>query len=77
MRTIESLKVEIRELMKDLARNGAESVREHKSGRTMNLERLAVARVEIYKSIAHRQGLIIEILTVQVKFEREDEGKAA
>jgi hypothetical protein len=65
--TKQALKVQIRELMKDLTRNGFDLRVEKRVVRQLELH---LARVEIYKSIAHRQGLIIEIQDNELRFEK-------
>ena len=73
MRTKESIKVEIRTLMTALAQSSMELRREIKSGRTMHLARLAEARHQIVLSIAHRQGLLIEILSNEIEYSTKKE----
>lgn len=68
MRTKEGLRVEIRNLQIDYARAKAELSREIRSGRTMNLPRLGEVCHQILLSIAHRQGLLIEILNNEIAF---------
>ena len=68
MRTVLSLKVEIRNLMKDLATNTMNIRLSRENPDAMH--RFLLVRTEIYKSIAHRQGLIIEVLSVEVKFNK-------
>lgn len=63
--SVEMLKAQIRMLMGQLARNGFEMRREKRVNRTIDL---MAARMEIYKSIAHRQGMIIEIQAAHLKF---------
>lgn len=62
----EQLIVQIRELLKDLARNGFELRREKRVNRQIELH---LARVEIYKSICHRQGLIIEMQANEIEYD--------
>ena len=65
MRTKESLMVEIRDLMQDLAKNGL-LLRGAKS--PTRIIELSHARTEILLSIAHRQGLMIEILETEIEY---------
>jgi hypothetical protein len=62
----EQLMVQIRELLKDLARNGFELRQEKRMNRQIELH---CARVEIYKSICHRQGLIIEAQANEIEYD--------
>jgi hypothetical protein len=66
MRSKESLRVEIRELMKDLAGNGL-ALRLNKAS-VIRTGQLLHCRTEILKSIAHRQGLMIEILETEAEY---------
>jgi hypothetical protein len=68
MLTVETLRKEIRMLQQTLATNGFEMRMEKRTNRILDL---MTARMEIYKSIAHRQGLLIEVLTNEVNFERK------
>ena len=68
MRTKETIGNEIRELASDLARNGFNLGVAAKRGDKWSMSELMLARVEIYKSIAHRQGLFIEILNAELKY---------
>lgn len=70
MRTRESLMVEIRSLMKDLAVNGMNMRMAKNSNNIDQLINLLAVRTEIYKSIAHRQGLLIEVLSNEVEFKK-------
>ena len=72
MDTVETLKRQVRELMKDLAINGVELGRLRGMNMWVRQGELLLARTEILKSIAHRQGLIIEALQNQIEY-----GKAA
>ncbi len=68
MRTKESIKQEIRTLTQAMAQNSMEIRRETRAGRTNALVRLAEARHQIMLSIAHRQGLMIEILENEMEY---------
>lgn len=68
MRTKESLKGEIRELMKDMAENGFELRRVERKGLFLRQNELLHARHEIMKSIAHRQGMVIEALECEAEY---------
>lgn len=66
--SIESLRAQIRELMQALSSNGLNLRMTEKRKSTIGLSELLHARVEIYKSIAHRQGMIIEVQATEIKF---------
>ena len=70
MRTKESLRVAIRELMKDLAGNGL-ALRLNKKS-TVRTEELLLCRCEILKSIAHRQGLLIEMMANEIEYSTKE-----
>jgi hypothetical protein len=70
MRTKESLKAEIRGLMIDLATNGSLLRRLERSNMWLNANELLHARHEIMKSIAHRQGLLIEMMENEAEYRR-------
>lgn len=61
----EIIKSQIRELMKALARNNFEARKEKNINRQLEL---AFARVEIYKSIAHRQSLLLDVICNEMRF---------
>lgn len=66
--SVEMLKAQIHGLMRDLAINGLHLRVEKRVGRKFEL---MAARMEIYKSIAHRQGLIIEMQANDIDFARK------
>jgi hypothetical protein len=66
MMTIRSIKNEIKELQKDLARNGFE-ISMNKNNAVRLIE-LLHCRQEIYKSICHRQFLIMELMDNEIRF---------
>jgi shikimate kinase len=66
--SVEQLKAEIQVLMTQLNYNTMQMRLQHDNIEVMIS--LMAARVEIYKSVAHRQGLIIEALTNQAKVRR-------
>lgn len=68
MRTISSLKKEIAELHRAMMENNWHLKREKRAARVVEL---MAARIEIYKSIAHRQFLMIEIYQEMEAFEQE------
>ena len=68
MRTKESLKVEIRLLMTEYAKLGGELRREINAGRTIRMEELLLARHEILLSVSHRQGLLVQVLEVEIEY---------
>ena len=68
MRTRESLKREIGELMKDLVHAGFELKRTERTNQWLRANELLHARHEIMKSIAHRQGLIIEMMENDMEY---------
>jgi hypothetical protein len=70
MRTKESLKVEIRELMLAMAHNGLNMRMMERSNMWLKANELLHARTEILKSIAHRQGLLIEVLSNEIEYEK-------
>ena len=65
MRTKETLRVEIRVLMTEMARNGLLLGMAKNPTRMIELSH---ARTEILLSIAHRQGLLIEILSNEIEY---------
>lgn len=71
--TKEGIKVQIRDLTVALAQNSMDLRREIRSGRTMNLVRLGEARHQIMLSIAHRRGLLIEILENEMEYSTKRE----
>ena len=73
MRTKETIRAEIVVLMRELARTGMALRMEKRINRQIELMH---ARTEIYKSIAHRQGLMIEMMTNELAF-AQPEGKVA
>jgi hypothetical protein len=70
MNTKEGLMVMIRSLMRDLASNGMQ-LRLSKSSNMVRTEELLHVRAEILKSIVHRQGLLIEVLKVELEYKEE------
>lgn len=68
MRTKESLLKEIRILMRELAKASFNLRMEKRGDRQIALHHV---RTEIYKSICHRQGLVIQALTAEVEFGSE------
>ena len=71
MRTKESLMNEIRDLMAAMAQNGMELRRCERSNMWIKANELLHARTEILKSIAHRQGLLIEVLNNEIEYATE------
>ena len=65
MRTKEQLKVEIQLLMQELAKSGMRLRMEKRINRQIELMHL---RTELYKSITHRQGLIIEMMANEAEY---------
>lgn len=68
MRTKETLKREIRELSIEYAKVRAKMRIESRAGRTLSAEDLACAAHEILTSIAHRQGLLVQVLENQIEY---------
>ena len=68
MRSISCLKVEIQTLMMALSQSTIELRGCEKRNMWLRVAEILHARVEIYKSIAHRQGLIIEMQDNELKF---------
>ena len=66
-----SLKREIREYMMALKLNTQEINYCQRKNQWIRMSDLLLARTEILKSICHRQGKIIEILTAEVEFNKE------
>jgi hypothetical protein len=63
--------VEIRELSRDLAVNGMNCSMAKRGGNVDRMIELLLGRTEILKSIAHRQGLLIEILGNEIEYSTE------
>ncbi len=61
----EGIRAQIVELMKDMTRNGFELRLEKRMHRQIELHH---QRVEILKSICHKQGLLIEIMVAESKW---------
>lgn len=68
MRTKQGLKVEIRGLIRALAINGMNMNMAKRSDNIDLTVNLLCARTEILKSIAHRQGLLIEVLDNEIEY---------
>jgi hypothetical protein len=68
MKTVLTLKCEIKSLIKDLAVNGMNLRRCARMGNSIEVERLLCCRTEILKSVVHRQGLIIEALENEAEY---------
>lgn len=66
MRTIETLKKEIKELLYDLAQNNVNLQKTKQMKRTWEMASLLCVRSEIYKSICFRQKLLIEQLEFEI-----------
>ena len=60
----EQLRLELRELVKDLATNGM-AMRLMKGKSPRETERLLCARTEIYKSICHRQWKLLQLMEME------------
>jgi hypothetical protein len=71
--TVQQIKNQIRDLQVALAQNNLELKRETRANRTMNLPRLMEARYQIMLTIAHRQGLLIQILETEVAYQTTKE----
>jgi hypothetical protein len=65
---MEELKAQIRGLMRELAHNGVRLRIVQKRGSLNDACNLMCVRVELLKSIAHRQGLLIEALENEMSF---------
>lgn len=68
MRDIKTLRAEIAQLHRAMTENNFYLKREKRAGRIVEL---MAARIEIYKSITHRQFLLLEIYETMAEFERE------
>ena len=68
VRSVESIRAEIRTLLGALNQSTVELKRAEKQNMWLRVSELLSARIEIYKSIAHRQGLIIEMQDNELKF---------
>jgi len=68
--TVESLKREIQTLMTEYAVAGLSLVQAQNRDLINEVIGLLLKRAEIMKSIAHRQGMVIEMLQNQAKFRR-------
>jgi hypothetical protein len=64
----EGLRAQIRELTRDLAVNGMNVSRMQRIGNVNEVIQLLLVRTEILKSIAHRQGLLIEALDNEAEY---------
>jgi hypothetical protein len=73
MRTKESIKREIQDLMAALAQNNFGLRRMERRNMWLNANELLHARHEIMKSIAHRQGLLIEIMENEMEYSTKRE----
>lgn len=71
MRDIKAIREEICELQKALTASNWELNRIKNKNMWLRQAELLALRAEIYKSICHRQSLIIQMLEAEVSFERE------